>query len=268
MIISVEQTKVAGPWCVCFLKTGEKEVPEPLLQVDTISDKREAYHVALSTEVLNRVLREQEVLVCWWKNPLGSPYPINVAEEAKYQLPISPGSTGPDERMLLAYYQGRVAYEELFPPSDQSPEEAAGLHEEDKSEVDTSKIQSYRVREFVESLDGIREDLKAASCSERTMRLALLGPVSPVALARMCLDNAKTGLRTPTAIGFQLVEILKCLIDVGELPGREAWEEHRQKAVSEIEGFLSNLRECFPGDFATKSAFAKYEKQILGLGPS
>ncbi|MEW6441457.1 MAG: hypothetical protein AB1640_11030 [bacterium] len=48
------------------------------------------------------------------------------------------------------------------------------------SPVDTARIQSYQIREFVEALQGIRDDLKNASgACEQAMRMALVGVVSP-----------------------------------------------------------------------------------------
>jgi len=43
------------------------------------------------------------------------------------------------------------------------------------------------------------------------MRLALLGSVSPVALARRIFDAIEDQKRSPMASAFQLVEILACL---------------------------------------------------------
>ena len=75
--------------------------------------------------------------------------------EARLLLPVSPGSPPPGEKLLLAYYQGRIAPEEIYPPppdENNTPAEPPIPHNASESEVDTSRIQSYQIREFVEAL--------------------------------------------------------------------------------------------------------------------
>ena len=75
--------------------------------------------------------------------------------EARLLLPVSPGSPPPGEKLLLAYYQGRIAPEDIYPPppdENNTPAEPPIPHNASESEVDTSRIQSYQIREFVEAL--------------------------------------------------------------------------------------------------------------------
>src|SRR5438477_348650 len=84
-------------------------------------------------------------------------------------------------RQPRAYYQGRISWEDLFPEPDPPPGTGGATPNagEFGEGVDTSQIQSYQMREFVEALKGIADDLRAASKSSRPcMRLALLGTVS------------------------------------------------------------------------------------------
>ena len=185
--------------------------------------------------------------------------------QARVKLPISPGSKGPNEQMLLQYYQGRISYEELFPPEDEPGPGAGTSTREELGGVDTSKIQSYQIREFVESLEGLREDLRLASASERTMKLALTGPVSPVALAGVVATHVAEGTRTPTAGGFQLVEILNCIDETSTLPNAEAWGTYRQDATAEVLGLLEDLRRQHPNDLGKRTSFARYESKIRRL---
>ena len=116
---------------------------------------------------------------------------------------------------------------------------------------------------FVEALEGLREDLKTASQSPRSMRMALLGPVSPLALARIVGEEIKSGNRTPTAGAFQLLEILSCLYQCMGLKGFEEWKEYHFKAVSEVKSILQKLRSQVPelqGQF-----FRHYERLVHRL---
>jgi hypothetical protein len=203
---------IEGPWRIAHLPT-EDSYKQTLLVVEHPEPGIPNYRVSLGTDSLGRLLRGQEVLVEWWQYSEGRPFPLNVAVSARTTLPISPGTGHPQEQHLIAYYQGRITWEELFPDSEATAGQRTDYHDSDTlSGVDTSRIQSYIVREFVEALKGIMDDLQAAAMSSKArMRLALLGAVSPVALAARVMEAAQTRERTPVAAGFQLVEILGCL---------------------------------------------------------
>ena len=136
-------------------------------------------------------------------------------------------------RSLLAYYQGKIRAEDIYPPPPGEggrSEDSLPLANQDVSAVDTSRIQSYQIREFVEALRGIEDDLKNAStATETAMKLAVLGEVSPLAIAREVVRAVEDGRRSPIAAGFQLVEILASLkraerLDVAEVRAR-AWRQ-------------------------------------------
>jgi hypothetical protein len=204
LLVQVDPEKVSGDYRIQFVgDSGDS------LLAAGVGNQSE-FTVRLSAEAVGRLLVEQQVAVHWWASSEPSDYPVNVALEARAQLPAVPGSPNPGEKLLLAYYQGKIELTDLFPPPpewtkdvDTSPVDV-GL----ETHVDTSRIQSYQVREFVEALEGIRADLAAASRGTRaTMRLAVVGPVSPVALARQVVDAFERRTRRATAAGFQLVEV-------------------------------------------------------------
>lgn len=218
---------------------------------------------SLSDDALGVLLKEQEVTVSWSECPGGVAYPINVAQDAKDLLPISPDSAGPNEEMLLSYYQGRVMFEDLFPPDDEAGGASGGGGEATpSSEVDTSRIQSYQIREFVESLAGIRADLQQAASSERAMRIALLGPVSPAALARLVRDQVRKGLRSSTGGAFQLVEIGQCIHALSAHPKASDWKCHADEALRQIGGLLTEIKATDPE--LRRGRFRKYETLFGG----
>jgi hypothetical protein len=224
---------------------------------------------ALESRILETLLRDQRVIVRWLDQ--SSEFPINVDLRAREQLPVSPGSPAPGERLLLAYYQGRISLEDIYPPA---PGEAdidlqSGIsNNEEDSGVDTSQIQSYQIREFVEALQGVRDDLRrAAKGTEAAMKQAVLGEVSPVALAREARRAAQENRRSVTAGGFQLVEILACLSDAERfevLPERQTtWFECLRRSRIEILTLLSSLIESSDNEFGPKSAFHRYRTAVL-----
>tara|TARA_R110002072_G_scaffold289831_1_gene457062 strand:- start:4403 stop:6526 length:2124 start_codon:yes stop_codon:yes gene_type:complete len=270
LLLVASPDAVQGDWSVelCPSESGEtrclfrSENAEPLVgDLDALS-----HRVPLNDQSLRHLLLDQEVLVRWWDCPQGRTFPLNVAVEARTTLPISPESGRPGENQLLAYYQGRVTFEDLFPNPDVPGAPLPQQAETQLSGVDTSQIQSYVMREFVEALSGLKEDLTAAARTHPAcMRLALLGSVSPVELARRVVDAVDGGQRTATAAGFQLVEILSCLDHVRDAETQDdhqsAWCELIADAVRQVSTKLDQLRESKQNELS--SEFSRYERAIL-----
>jgi hypothetical protein len=219
--------------------------------------------------VLEQLLRAQRVRVVW-KGQIVE-FPINIDLEARLLLPISPGTAPPGEKLLLAYYQGRIAPEDIYPPppgEDDSHSKLITPNIAGKSEVDTSRIQSYQIREFVEALKGINDDLaSAALATEAAMKHATCGELSPVALAREIFRAAHERRRSPTAAGFQLVEILVCVTRARRFKvltkHKLVWRDYLGRAREEIAALLSALIELGGGELRSNRAFHRYRKAIL-----
>jgi phosphatidylserine/phosphatidylglycerophosphate/cardiolipin synthase-like enzyme len=248
---------------------GETLVPVEATQ----NPSKMSFSIPLSSENLTRLLTEQEILICWIDCLSGRAVPLNVESSARNRLPISPSTQRIEETLLLSYYQGRIAWEELFPDPDLatgqggSPAAPAACD----AGVDKSRIQSYQIREFVEALTGLRQDLQLATQSEPSMRLALLGPVSPIALATSILEAVKSSRRTPTAAAFQLVEILSCLnsarsFDVPEKLS-QAWQQHLGDTFGKTSRLLEQLLSAHCDTLASNKAFGRYQKAVLAGGP-
>ncbi len=270
LVVRVHPDKAMGTWSVGMAEKGSSPARTLVSSTDGPSGLPDQWCVSVASQMLKRLLIDQEVIVYWWRSQQGRPVPINVDPSARTSLPISPGSRGLMEEHLIAYYQGRIRWEDLFPDPDlpDPPPSKDGPPPEPPlgSEVDTSKIQSYQIREFVEALFGIRADLGEACQSESAMRFALLGPVSPISLARTVMVALKAGSRTPTAAGFQLVEILACIESARRYPVaprlQEVWRKVLSKAANEIGQFLCRLREDYAGYFPDGGVFVRYEKQV------
>ena len=267
LLVRLDPEKISGQWQVQLAEKDSSKHAQSLVSDDATLGDDDTHRAVLDRSQLNQILGDQEVLVTWWANPDGARYPINVELSARENLPLCSGDHRPREHHLIAYYQGRIAWEDLFP----DPSEPAAIEELEydaaiRSGVDTSGIQSYQIREFIEALPGIVEDLRQAGMSTASMRLALLGPVSPVSLARTVVESVRDGVRTPTAGAFQLVEILCCLGSTKdiELPERVRGEWHQllAKASSEVEGLLARVREEHAKYFCKNRAFKLYEKAV------
>lgn len=249
---------------------AKDDLPLELLLSDeqTRSATGAVFDIELTGSVLNRLLVDQELTIFWKECPEGRAIPLNVSGQARDRLPISPGRHKLEESGLLSYYQGKVAWEDLFPDPEKAPSDGGSppVTPANVSLVDKSKIQSYQIREFVEALTGITEDLKAATQSEPSMRLALMGPVSPVALARTVIEAVNSGRRTPTAAGFQLTEILVCLQSAKRYEVRERlatqWVQYVDQAAEQVEALLKGVVAA-QAELSENSAFKRYSRAVL-----
>ena len=219
-------------------------------------------------ELLNRLLRRQQVRVRWPAATDGANYPINVTLDARAGLPIAPGDARPGELLLLSYYQGRLTWEELFEDPDVPIDQTALAAQlaDAPSGVDTSRIQSYQVRAFVEALQGLAADVRAAAVSEPAIRLALTGPISPVALAREVDRAVRDGARSPVAGGFKIVEILAQLLAARDVSVperlRAPWAHHLTLAEAAVNERLMALRSAHPDQLGHGSLFARFERTV------
>ena len=91
---------------------------------------------------------------------------------------------------------------------------------------DTADILSYLIRDFVHALPGIRARLTEATLTETGLRSALMGPRSPLALAKEVVaawrtPAAGTPRKTLVATVFQLVELVRTTeqATLPDLPG-------------------------------------------------
>jgi hypothetical protein len=260
LLVAVIPEKVHGPFHIAL----HGDVTHVLLESG--SGCAAEHRLGLEPDTLRKLLRDQQVTVSWWEGTGPSDFPVNVDLDARAALPVGPGDGKPGEHLLLQYYQGRIAYPDLFPPPPGYEEDSETLHSPaDETRVDTSRIQSYQVREFVEALQGIRDDIRAASIGTRaTMRLALFGPVSPIALARQIRDAALEKRRSPTAAGFQLVEIAGCLPEES-LHERvsPAWGPLVNEARQKVESFLEQIAQLYAEQLGPKTTFQRYAEKML-----
>lgn len=273
LVIDVEPATVPLRWSATLAGKEQGSGERAVLFDGAVEPPTSSVTIPLPPQTLTRLLTEQEVLICWPECPSGRLVPINVSNAARGCLPISPGAPRIREADLLSYYQGRIAWEQLFPDADAAPGEGNGkpTPADAGAGVDKSRIQSYQIREFVEALAGLRRDLQAATQSEPAMRLALLGPVSPYALAQAVVDAVKSTGRSPTAAAFQLVEILAILKAARffAVPERltDAWRKHLDQTTKSTSRLLEQLIGEHSDMLATNGSFARYRKVVLTSEP-
>lgn len=83
--------------------------------------------------------------------------------------------------------------------------------------VDTSRILAYFIRRFVQAIPGIEAEINRLNYSRVALEATLRGPTSPLELAERAFASlfqvsaADEPTKTPTAVAFQLVEIIAAL---------------------------------------------------------
>lgn len=188
-----------------------------------------------------RAVPDLEVEVRWGDNVVTVP----VVFEDKHLFPVVETRVREDEQSLISWFLGLLPAGEL--------ESTGFAHSIDpipgKAEVSvhTSDILSYLIRDFVHALPGIKNRLAEASMTETGLRSALLGPRSPVALAREALRAFKERppgrpRKTPVATAFQLAE-LKLLLQAVPLPemAEGVAEGLRTEAIAEVVSLLDEV---------------------------
>jgi hypothetical protein len=203
------------------------------------SASRKPTEVAIDGPTLRRLLVSRAVTVRWSEE--SADFPVNIDAASRIGLPRVL-AVHPDEEQLLAYFHGRIGEDDLARTlADPAFAERRKASQADPGSNERLRaLQSYLMREFVESLYGLKQLLiEAMTRSHRAFEQAALGEFSPLTLASEVVRAAQSGRRSPTAAAFQLVELLSLLAAL-EIPSAEAesdratLEEIRGKAVSAI----------------------------------
>jgi hypothetical protein len=230
---------------------------------------RQPTEVAIDGPTLRRLLVSRAVTVRWSEEL--AVFPVNIDAASRIGLPRVL-AVHPDEEQLLAYFHGRIGEDDLARTlaDPEFAERRKASQADPGSNERLRALQSYLMREFVESLYGLKQLLdEAMARSPRAFEQAALGEFSPLALASEVVKAAQSGRRSPTAAGFQLVELLSLLVGI-ELPSTEvesnlaALEEIRGNAVSAILQLASAAASApaIRAAFSERS-FSAYTRSVL-----
>lgn len=196
--------------------------------------------ITLDGFMVTTLLARRMVVVQWGDPASVAAFPINITEDSKSGLPSILGAR-PDEQQLLAYFHGRISEDDLLDVlCRQATQSSASspLPVEDPTRY--RELQSYIVREFVESLFGMKELLNSASGTVRSFDHALTGEFSPISLAEQILHAFMVGRRSPVATAFQLTELIALVSNLKitreDLTAKEriGFEEVQAKGVDRL----------------------------------
>ncbi len=184
----------------------------------------------------------------------------------KTQLPLLLVGRKPTEGELIEYF--------LFGTEPDDGDDGSGLPGDGTkgtkpdAPIDTSRILAYFIRRFVQAIPGIEAEIRRAGYFRASLDAVLRGPTSPLELAERAfasLNRPPTHnepQKTPTAVGFQLTEILAAL-----LRSKAAISDSELQAC--FDPVISRCREMLNTLFAQQvelqaQGFRLYQAHILG----
>jgi len=183
----------------------------------------------------------------------------------KTRLPLLLVGRKPTEGELIEYF--------LFGTEPEEWEQGGGLPGESgapatDAPIDTSRILTYFIRRFVQAIPGIEAEIKRAGYSRASLDAALRGPTSPLELAERAYASLTRDpapdepAKTPTAVGFQLTEILAALLRCQAHVTDSDLQECFQPVIARCRGMLDTLVSKQPE--LQSEGFRLYQQRILG----
>lgn len=235
---------VADRFCASTIVLPEDSAdssPVTLLALDRYPSDHDGHvRVEINAAVVRSLLVHRAVRVCWDHPVRQSLFPINILETAKAGLPSILGAR-PDEQQLLAYFHGRIGEDDLLVLLEQRAGGDDGGTGPQPDTAPSVELQNYLIREFVESLFGLRDMLTAAMVSPRALEHALLGEFSPASLGERIVQAYLAGRRSATAAAFQLTELLRVVsgLPIADAPtgseaDRRTLQDMKERAVRRL----------------------------------
>jgi hypothetical protein len=184
----------------------------------------------------------------------------------KTRLPLLLVGRKPTEGELIEYF--------LFGKEPDEWEQGSGLRGDDSkgpvtdAPIDTRRILAYFIRRFVQAIPGIEAEIRRGSYSRTALDAVLRGPTSPLELAERAYASltrvpaSDEPAKTPTAVGFQLTEILAALLRCQSLATDSELRECFQPVIASCKGMLDNL--ISKEEELLADGFRLYQRRILG----
>ena len=219
-------------------------------------------------ESLPTVPSSQQILphvfvdVCWEGH--SAKFPVRFDD--KTRLPLLLFGRKPTEGELIDYFLFGAEPDEWGDGSGLPGQEFHGQAPD--APIDTRRILAYFIRRFVQAIPGIEAEIRRAAYSRASLDAALRGPTSPLELAERVFASLARApapdepAKTPTAVGFQLTEILaavlRCQAHVADPELHECFEPIIARCRSMLGTLVSEQVEL------QAKGFHLYEQRILG----
>lgn len=216
----------------------------------------------LPADAVDLMNRPNVVVEVRWENYKAT-FPVRFDDKA--QLPLILSGRKPTEAELIDYFR-------LGREPDEWNDVTGALGDSGRqvadAPIDTRRILAYLIRRFVEAIPGIEAELRRAAYSRASLDSALRGPTSPLALAERAFSSLfqppanDEPQKTPTAVGFQITEILASLLRSQATTGDPEMRVCFDSVLVRCRELLNTLIAQFP-ELQTKS-FRLFKTSILG----
>lgn len=140
-------------------------------------------------------------------------FPVRFDDKATLPL-LLVGRRRTEDELIEYFLFGRDPGDD---DDDEDHSSGVGGHKPD-GPIDTRRILAYFMRRFVQAIPGIEAELQQAGYSRTALDATLRGPMSPLQLAELAfaslnrVPSQDEPEKTPTAVAFQLTEILAVLL--------------------------------------------------------
>ena len=191
-------------------------------------------------------------------------FPVRFDDKA--QLPLLLVGRKPTEGELIEYFLFGREPDEWDDGSGLPGKESVGPATD--APIDTRRILAYFIRRFVQAIPGIETEVQRAAYSRASLDAVLRGPTSPLELAERAYASLTVPpekdepQKTPTAVGFQLTEILAALERCQKLVADGELQECFIPVAARCRELLDSL--VVQHSELQSEAFRRYRIQILG----
>ena len=202
----------AGYWFLFQVDPLKESPPDATLDLKTCQ-KCDDQLKPLPTDPSGQPIQPHVFIEARWQGHSAN-FPVRFDDKA--QLPLLLVGRRPTEGELIEYF--------LFGTEPDDGGDGSGLPGDGTkgpkpdAPIDTSRILAYFIRRFVQAIPGIEAEIRRAGYSRASLDAVLRGPTSPLELAERAFASLNRPpshnepQKTPTAVGFQLTEILAALI--------------------------------------------------------
>lgn len=252
-----------GYWLL-YRREADVSIPDELVTIDLTSCPRCDEHLVHLPDEVSGQHVQPHVYVEVRSQGCRVNFPVRFDD--KTQLPLLLAGRKPTESEILEHYLSGK------PPGD-TDDGSGALHDSDDDKktdapVDTRRILAYFIRQFVQAIPGIEAELSRANYSRPSLDAALRGPTSPLALAERVFasltmpETNNEPKKTPTAVGFQLTEILASLLRCRSGIADPALQDCFEPVIDRCRKMLSALV-AQEVELQTEE-FRRYQFRILG----
>jgi hypothetical protein len=243
---------------------GHSQPPAQTFKVDLASCQRydECLNPLVATVADQAIVPHVFVEVRWEGH--SATFPVRFDDKAR--LPLFLVGRKPTEGELIDYFLFGREPDEWDDTDGTAGNES--IASDADTPIDTRRILAYFVRRFVQAIPGIEAEIRRASYSRASLDSALRGPTSPLELAERAFNNlacppaSDEPQKTPTAVGFQMTEIIAALRRCRPAAGNPDLHACFDPVIARCQELLDTLV-CQHAELQTVG-FRLYRTQVLG----